>query len=76
MRKDLFQLVLLVCSAAIGGTLVRTAQWAVRTRHCGGGRALLAVAEMIGLWAVAAVVLVGLLPWCAGFFWVAVDSLR
>ena len=58
------------------GTVYRTAQWLARTRHGGLGGAVLGVAELVGLWLLGVVVTVGLLPWCAGFFRIAIDSLR
>jgi hypothetical protein len=62
--------------AAFGVTLWRTGQWLDRTRHCGLGRALLAALELLALWIVGAIVLLGLLPWCVGFLCLVFDSLR
>lgn len=58
------------------GTVYRTWQWLARARHGGLGGAVLGVAELVGLWLLGVVVTLGLFPWCVGFFWVAVDSLR
>lgn len=61
---------------AVGLTLVRVGQWVARTRQCGTGRAVLGVAEVVGLWLLGVVVLVGLVPWIVGFTCIAIDSLR
>ncbi len=61
---------------ALLATLARSAQWLVRTRGCSGGFAVLSVFELLGLWALGTIVLVGLFPWCVGFLWIAFDSLR
>lgn len=65
-----------IVPVALLGTLARTAQWLVRTRGCSGGFAVLSVFELLGLWALGAIVLVGLFPWCVGFLWIVIDSLR
>jgi hypothetical protein len=61
---------------AILGTIYRAAQWLMRTRHCGALGAALGIAELIGLWLLGGVVLLGLVPWCVGFLWIVIDSLR
>jgi hypothetical protein len=58
------------------GTLYRVGQWLTRTRHCGFLAAALGVAELIGLWLLGWVVLLGLVPWCVGLLWIVIDSLR
>jgi hypothetical protein len=65
-----------VLVVALLGTLFRIAQWLRRTRHCGAGGALLGVAELLGLWLLGGIVILGLFPWCIGFVWIALDSLR
>jgi hypothetical protein len=62
--------------AALGLTLLRIAQWLARTRFCGPGRAILGAGEVVGLWLLGGLVLLGLAPWCVGFLRIAVDSLR
>jgi hypothetical protein len=62
--------------AAFGLTLLRIGQGLTRTRPCGLVPAVLGVGEVIGLWLFGGVVLLGLGPWCVGFLWIAVDSLR
>jgi hypothetical protein len=61
---------------AVLGALYRAGQWLIRTRHCGVGRAALGVGELVGLWLFGWIVLIGLIPWCVGFLWIAIDSLR
>ena len=53
----------------------RVVQWLRRTSHCGWGRALLGLGELFGLWALAVVMFLALLPWLVGYVWIAVDSL-
>ena len=65
-----------IAVAALGLTLVRVGQWVARTRQSGTGRAVLGAAEVVGLWLLGAVVLLGLGPWLVGFTWIAIDSLR
>ncbi|MDB5321707.1 MAG: hypothetical protein JWN40_3338 [Phycisphaerales bacterium] len=62
--------------AGVLGTLYRVGQWLTRTRHCGFLAAALGAAELIGLWLLGWVVLLGLVPWCVGFLWIVIDSLR
>jgi hypothetical protein len=62
--------------AAVLGTLYRVGQWLIRTRHCEFLGAALGVAELVGLWLLGLIVLLGLVPWCVGFLWIVIDSLR
>jgi hypothetical protein len=62
--------------AALGLSLLRIGQWLARTRFCGPARAILGAAEVVGLWLLGGLVLLGLAPWCVGFLRVAADSLR
>ena len=57
-------------------TVTRIVQWAARVRGWGMGRALLAVPHLLLIWLLAAVAFVGILPWCIGYVWIAIDSLR
>jgi hypothetical protein len=66
-------ILLLVCLAGVSWRVV---QWLRRTSHCGLGRALLGLGELFGLWALAVVVFLVLLPWFVGYVWIAIDSLR
>jgi hypothetical protein len=66
---------ILVLFASIAAGM-RIVQWIMRTRHCGLGIALLGLAELLGLWVLAAVAFVGLLPWCVGYVWIVIDSFR
>jgi hypothetical protein len=65
-----------VLLAATVTTALCVGRWFRRVRHCGAGRAVLAVAECAGLCALSAIVLLGLTPWCIGFLWLAVDAFR
>ena len=58
------------------GTLYRVGQWLMRTRHCAFLGAALGALELIGLWLLGWIVLLGLVPWCVGFLWIVIDSLR
>lgn len=62
--------------ASIILTLWRVGRWFARVRHCGLGRATLAVAELLGLWIAGLFVILGVFPWCAGFGWIVIDSFR
>ena len=74
-------LALLIVSALLGtwalaGTVRRCGQWMNRTLHCCAGRAVLGCIELLVLWGLGIVVLLGLLPWCVGFLWIVIDSFR
>ncbi|MFL5515400.1 MAG: hypothetical protein ACJ8DJ_04535, partial [Gemmatimonadales bacterium] len=58
------------------GTVYRVAQWLARVRHCGLGGAAPGVAELAGLWLLGGVVVLAVVPWCVGFSWIVIDSLR
>jgi hypothetical protein len=58
------------------GTLYRVGQWVRRVRHCGTVRAWLGAMELIGLWVLGWLFFLGVVPWCVGFFWIVLDSLR
>lgn len=62
--------------AALIATFHRTARWLMRTRPCGVGDAATATGELLALWMLGTLVLIGLFPWCIGFLWIAIDSLR
>jgi hypothetical protein len=61
---------------AIPGTFFRTTQWLIRSRRDDPFLWLLAPIELLGLWVLGAIVCLGVLPWCIGFVWLAIDSLR
>jgi len=57
-------------------TVLRVFQWVVRTRHGSALGATLALAEWLGLLLLGGAVVLGLVPWCAGCVWLAIDSFR
>jgi hypothetical protein len=69
----LFYLLLLV---AILGTVYRTGQWRSRTTDHTWFTGFLAMGELLLRWALGCVLVLGVVPWCVGFVWVVVDSLR
>jgi hypothetical protein len=67
--------VVLYATGALG-TLYRVGQWVRRVRHCGTVRAWLGAMELTGLWVLGWIFFLGVVPWCVGFFWIVLDSLR
>lgn len=61
---------------ALGGTIFRAGQWRARTTHGGYPTGFLAMGELLIRWAIGAAVVVGVVPWCVGFIWIFIDSLR
>jgi hypothetical protein len=60
----------------VAATVWRVGQWAARVRHAGAGTAVLAGLELVGLWLLGLLLLLGCVPWLIGFFRVVVDSYR
>lgn len=74
-------LLIMLLSGLIGlvafvGTVYRTGHWRARTTDHGGPAGFLAAGELLVRWAVGCVVVLGVVPWCVGFLWIVVDSLR
>ncbi len=67
---------LLIAAVAIGGTFVRVGQWLARVRLGGLLTGFAGAAGLLGSWCGIALVLFGVAPWCVGFLWLVVDSLR
>jgi hypothetical protein len=67
--------VVLYAAGALG-TLYRVGQWLRRVRYCGTLRACLGAVELMGLWVLGWIFFLGIVPWCLGFFWIVLDSLR
>ncbi len=65
-----------VAVASVLLALLRAGQWVARSRHAGLLRGAAASLELTGLWAVSVVALLGIIPWCVGFFVLVIDSLR
>jgi hypothetical protein len=61
---------------ALVGTVYRTGQWRARTTDHAWSTGFLAMGELLLRWAVGCVVVLGVVPWCVGFVWIVVDSLR
>jgi hypothetical protein len=61
---------------AIAFTLIRTAQWTARIRHCTFARAALSALELLALWTATILLCTAILPWSLGLLWIAFDSLR
>jgi hypothetical protein len=66
----------LLALGAILLTIVRGGQWYARIRHGRAGTVLLGILWMIGGWIGAGVLVLWFLPWCVGYVWFIVDSLR
>jgi hypothetical protein len=64
---------LVVCLIA---TPLRLTQWLHRTRRAGLARALLALAELLALWTLAALLFLFFLPWSVGYTRILIDSFR
>jgi hypothetical protein len=61
---------------AILATLWSCGQWARRAKHSGISTTALAAGELLLLWLIGAGLLLGFVPWCVGFTWIVIDSLR
>jgi hypothetical protein len=57
-------------------TLLRILQWILRVRNLGSKFSLLIGPQLIGLWLFALVLDLGILPWCIGLVYLAIDSFR
>jgi hypothetical protein len=62
--------------AAVAATVYRTGQWRARTSDHSFFSGLLGAVGLLLRWAFGAAVILGVIPWCVGFVWIAVDSLR
>ncbi len=67
---------LLIAAVAVGGTLVRVGHWLARVRLGGLLTGVAGAVGLLGSWCGIALVLLGAVPWCFGFLWLVVDSLR
>jgi hypothetical protein len=66
----------LIAFVAIVGTLGRTGQWLARVRHGGFMTGVSGAAWLSALWLWGAAIYGIGLPWCIGFLWLVIDSLR
>ena len=57
-------------------SVLRITQWSMRVRHAGAERAVIDVPYLVALWSLGLIVWLLLLPWCVGFLWIVLDSLR
>ena len=55
-------------------TVYRTGQWRARTAHAGYPTGFGGMGELLLRWAVGAFVVIGIVPWCVGLLWIALDS--
>ena len=72
----LFALMVSFPGAAIIVTLTRMGEWFSRARYWGPNGVWLAAPGLLGLWIAGAVLLIAIVPWCVGFLWIVIDSLR
>ena len=63
-------------AAAVLASILRITQWSMRVRHAGLERTLIDVPYLLALWSLGLIVWLLLLPWCVGFLWIVLDSLR
>lgn len=61
---------------APGLTLLRVAQWSRRVKRGGTGADIPAALELAGLWLLGLALILGVVPWSLGFFWLVIDSFR
>jgi hypothetical protein len=55
---------------------LRIVQWSVRVRHGGIEHGLFAAVGFLATWVLGVILILGVLPWCVGFFWIVIDSYR
>ena len=63
---------------ALGAVSVaaRVAQWATRLRHARLEASMLGTVHLLGRCTFGVVAYLGVVPWCLGFLWILIDSLR
>lgn len=66
----------LLLGAGVLLSIVRITQWSTRARGAGLERTVIDVPYLLGLWSLGLIVWLLILPWCVGFFWIVIDSLR
>lgn len=80
LSHDLLLLVPLASSVfvllALLATLGRAGQWVARARHAGWVTACWGAAQLLGLWLLGILIILGFFPWAVGFLWIVFDSLR
>jgi hypothetical protein len=54
----------------------RVGQWLARVRRAGAVTAVVGAVGLLLLWIAGAFVFFGVVPWCLGFLWLVIDSLR
>ena len=67
---------LVVATIAFVGPCVRVGQWLARVRRGGVVTGVIGAVGLLVLWTAGAFVFFGLVPWCLGFLWLVIDSLR
>lgn len=78
LRSDMWEPVLgaVAFLLAPAGALLNAGVWGARLSGDGLVGGLIALLRLLALWLLSALLLLGLLPWCVGFCWIAFDSLR
>jgi len=69
-------LAFLVGVAGVVATVYRTGQWRARTTDHSFLTGLLGAGELLARWVAGGAVILGVVPWCVGFVWIVIDSLR
>ena len=67
---------MVVATIAFVSPCARVGQWLARVRREGPVTAAVGAAGLLLLWIAGAFVFFGVVPWCLGFLWLVVDSLR
>lgn len=67
-------LTVLIAGFALFSAVRRSGEWVTRASHAGTGRFFLGVIELLGRFVVGVVLFLGVLPWCVGYWWIAIDS--
>ena len=67
---------MVVATIAFVSPCVRVGQWLARVRRAGFVTGAVGAIGLLLLWLAGAFVFFGVVPWCFGFLWLVVDSLR
>ena len=67
-------LTVLVTGFSLFSAFRRSGEWITRASHAGSGRFFLGIAELLARSTIGIVMFLGVLPWCVGYWWIAIDS--